>query len=183
MADTGHTLEMTVDSVAAFVSNDVGRVSAFPELIEIVHSSLVGVMSLKEEVSEVQVAGPAVPITKSVTNDNLVCLEHGKRFKSLKRHLQTAFGLIIDLDRAEWGLPCDYPMVSHGYAAIRSELAKGNGLGNSRRKTAVALQKAAAHALATDAQVAEPLAKRRGRPAKKAVCRPSDRRLGDGHIA
>lgn len=72
---------------------------------------------------------PAVPIKKSVTPDFIICLEDGKKFKSLKRHIMTHFKLTPDEYRAKWGLPADYPMVAPNYAAIRSKLAKDNGLG------------------------------------------------------
>jgi predicted transcriptional regulator len=77
---------------------------------------------------------PAVPIKKSVTEDHLVCLEDGHKFKSLKRHLRTDHGLSPETYRAKWQLPQDYPMVAPAYAKARSELAKKSGLGQQRRK-------------------------------------------------
>ena len=77
---------------------------------------------------------PAVPIRRSVADDHVVCLEDGKTFKSLKRHLQTVHGLTPDQYRERWGLNRDYPMVAPAYAKARSALAKGMGLGASRRR-------------------------------------------------
>uniref|UniRef100_UPI001954612F MucR family transcriptional regulator n=1 Tax=Klebsiella aerogenes TaxID=548 RepID=UPI001954612F len=85
---------------------------------------------------------PAVSVKKSVTADFIICLEDGKKFKSLKRHLRTAYGLSPDQYRAKWGLPSDYPMVAPNYAAARSALAKSSGLGQQRRKVASAPVKA-----------------------------------------
>jgi predicted transcriptional regulator len=75
-----------------------------------------------------------VPIKKSITNEYIICLEDGKRFKSLKRHLRTRYDLSPEDYRAKWGLPADYPMVAPSYAAARSNLAKQMGLGQSRRR-------------------------------------------------
>ena len=76
-----------------------------------------------------------MPIKRSVQPDYIICLEDGKRFKSLKRHLRTVYDLTPDQYRAKWGLPADYPMVAPNYAAVRSEMAKSMGLG-ARRRTA-----------------------------------------------
>ncbi|MER9197161.1 MucR family transcriptional regulator [Mesorhizobium australicum] len=75
---------------------------------------------------------PAIPIRKSVTPDYIICLDDGKKFKSLKRHLSTDYGLTPDEYRAKWGLPADYPMVAPNYAAARSALVKTMGLGRKR---------------------------------------------------
>lgn len=72
---------------------------------------------------------PAVPVRKSITEDFIICLEDGKKFKSLKRHLRTHYNLTPEDYRARWGLPADYPMVAPSYSATRSKLAKDNGLG------------------------------------------------------
>jgi predicted transcriptional regulator len=76
---------------------------------------------------------PAVPIRKSVGQDFIICLEDGKRFKSLKRHLRTHYNLTPEEYRQKWGLPADYPMVAPSYAAVRSKLAKDTGLGRKDR--------------------------------------------------
>ena len=86
---------------------------------------------------------PAVPIKKSVTPDYIVCLEDGKKFKSLKRHLRTHFNLSPEEYRAKWGLPSDYPMVAPSYSATRSSLALSNGLGRKPVEPAPAPQKKA----------------------------------------
>lgn len=75
---------------------------------------------------------PAVPIRKSVSNDYIICLEDGKKFKSLKRHLRTHYNLSPEEYREKWGLPADYPMVAPSYSATRSKLAKDNGLGTKK---------------------------------------------------
>jgi predicted transcriptional regulator len=79
---------------------------------------------------------PAVPVKKSITPDFIICLEDGKKFKSLKRHLRTKYDMTPDQYRAKWGLASDYPMVAPNYASARSELAKAMGLGAQRRKPA-----------------------------------------------
>ena len=78
---------------------------------------------------------PAIPVKKSVTNDFIICLEDGKKFKSLKRHLRTQYNMSPEEYREKWGLPPDYPMVAPAYAKARSALAKQMGLGQQRRRT------------------------------------------------
>ena len=132
-------MELTVEIVTSFVSNNSlprGEVAA---LIEIVHRA---VKNLQEgaEVAPVviDVPTPAVSIRKSVTPDYLICLEDGKRFKSLRRHL-AILGMTPEQYRAKWNLPSTYPMVAPNYAAQRSVLAKAAGLGQMREKPDVAL--------------------------------------------
>jgi len=96
---------------------------------------------------------PAVSVRKSLQLDYLICLEDGKRFKSLKRHLQSKYNLTPAAYREKWGLPSDYPMVAPSYAAARSALAKGMGLGTGNRKGA-------------SVPLAKAKSKTRGRPAK-----------------
>lgn len=105
-------------------------------LIGEVHAKLVSVLNGgPEESAQGAVAlVPAVAIKKSIQPDFLVCLEDGKQFKSLKRHLRTRYDLTPDQYRARWSLPSDYPMVAPNYAAARSDLAKAMGLGQQRRK-------------------------------------------------
>lgn len=127
-------VDLTADIVSAYVSNNPVASSDLPALISSVHSAL---SSTVQNASEpvVEELKPAVPIKKSVTDDHIICLEDGKKFKSLKRHLRTHFDLTPEEYRAKWGLPVDYPMVAPGYAAARSELAKKMGLGqNGARK-------------------------------------------------
>ncbi len=121
-------IDLTADVVSAYVSNNPVPVAELPSLISNVHSALQQQTAAPaQEASESQ--KPAVPIKKSVTPDYIVCLEDGKQFKSLKRHLSTHHGLSPDEYRAKWGLPADYPMVAPNYAAARSALAKSMGLG------------------------------------------------------
>ncbi|MER9651636.1 MucR family transcriptional regulator [Mesorhizobium sp. M0199] len=121
-------IELTADVVSAYVSNNPIPVGDLPALIGQVHAALKGTaegVSAKEPVA----LTPAVPIRKSVTPDYIISLEDGKKFKSLKRHLSTHYGLTPDGYRAKWGLSADYPMVAPNYAAARSSLAKTMGLG------------------------------------------------------
>jgi predicted transcriptional regulator len=123
--------------VAAYVENNEVSAQDLPSLIGIVHAALRQQMLPKEESAPQLV--PAVSVKKSVTPDYIVCLEDGKKFKSLKRHLRSAYGMTPDEYRAKWRLPADYPMVAPAYAATRSELAKAMGLGVKRKgKAAVA---------------------------------------------
>ena len=79
-------------------------------------------------------AKPAVSVKRSINPDFLVCLEDGKKFKSLKRHLRTQYNMTPEQYREKWGLPADYPMVAPNYAVARSQLAKQMGLGQQRRR-------------------------------------------------
>ena len=133
-AESADLIEMTAEVVAAYVSKNHVRVAELPGLISTVHASLAGMGTAPVAEPETANLVPAVSIKKSVTDDYMVCLEDGRRFKSLKRHLQTAYGLSPEQYRAKWNLPRDYPMVAPGYARQRSELAKSIGLGSSRRK-------------------------------------------------
>ncbi|MCK7615013.1 MucR family transcriptional regulator [Roseibium sediminicola] len=127
-------VDLTADIVSAYVSNNTVASSDLPALISSVHSAL---SSTAQNASEpaIEELKPAVPIKKSVTDQHIICLEDGKKFKSLKRHLRTHFGMTPEEYRTKWNLPADYPMVAPGYAAARSELAKKMGLGqNGARK-------------------------------------------------
>jgi predicted transcriptional regulator len=111
------------------VKNNPVPVSALPDLIASVAASLNGLVNGAPPAEVVEPQKPAVPIKKSVTPDYIISLENGKRFKSLKRHLMTSYGMTPDGYRAKWNLPSDYPMVAPNYAATRSALAKTIGLG------------------------------------------------------
>jgi predicted transcriptional regulator len=105
-----------------------------PALISEVHSALSRVIGGVAPVLPVEAPKPAIPVKKSITADFLVCLEDGKKFKSLKRHLRTQYNMSPEQYREKWGLPPDYPMVAPNYAEARSQLAKKMGLGQQRRK-------------------------------------------------
>ena len=131
--DSGLT-KMTVEIVAAFVRGNVMPAGDVPGLIASVYDSLKNLQSGAVPAAPVvKELVPAVPAKKSVFADYIVCLEDGKRFKSLKRHLRSSYNMTPDDYRAKWGLPSDYPMVAPNYAAARSELAKKIGLGRGRR--------------------------------------------------
>src|SRR5215213_1071452 len=132
---TSNYLGLAADIVSAFVSNNSVPVAELPALIGSVHTALNQVANGSTQQPAEEPKAPAVPIKKSVQPDYLVCLEDGKRFKSLKRHLRTVYNLTPEQYRAKWGLPASYPMVAPNYAAARSELAKQMGLGARRRKT------------------------------------------------
>jgi predicted transcriptional regulator len=126
------TIELTADLVAAYVSNNSVSASDLPGLIASVHSALNNIHT--PAAVEVLPLTPAVSVKKSITDDYLICLEDGKRFKSLKRHLKASYGMSPDEYRTKWGLPSDYPMVAPNYSASRSSLAKSLGLGQQRKK-------------------------------------------------
>jgi predicted transcriptional regulator len=141
---SGHTddatrlMDKAAEVVAAFVANNRLPVSELPGLIARVHAALVGLTGVGSSTSTALLAaptGPAVPIKKSITDNYLVCLEDGRKFKTLRRHLKADHGLSPESYRAKWNLPPDYPMVAPGYAKARSELAKSLGLGKKRRGT------------------------------------------------
>jgi predicted transcriptional regulator len=130
---TMNYIELAADIVSAYVSNNSVPVSDLPTLINDVHTALMRVTSgLAPVVAETP--KPAVPAKRSVTNDYIICLEDGKKFKSLKRHLRTQYNMSPEEYREKWGLPADYPMVAPNYAQARSQLAKQMGLGQQRRR-------------------------------------------------
>lgn len=131
--NTDALIELTADVVSAYVSNNPVPVGELPGLIDKVHTALKG--TIGDPVAKPEVRPPAVPIKKSVTPDYIISLEDGKKFKSLKRHLATHYGLTPDEYRAKWNLPADYPMVAPNYAAARSALAKTMGLGRKPNQT------------------------------------------------
>jgi len=136
MADnTGNNnfIELTAGIVSAFVSNNSVAAGDIPALINQVHSALLRVSSGAKE-GPAEPLKPAVSVKKSVTPDYIVCLDDGKKFKSLKRHLRTQYNVTPEQYREKWGLAADYPMVAPNYAAARSKLAKDMGLGQQRRR-------------------------------------------------
>jgi len=126
-------IELAADIVSAYVSNNSVPSNELPALINEIHSALIRVGGGAVE-APAEAPKPAVPLKKSVTPDYIVCLEDGKKFKSLKRHLRTQYNMTPEQYREKWGLPVDYPMVAPNYARARSELAKEMGLGQQRRK-------------------------------------------------
>ncbi len=131
--NTGSLVDLTADIVSAYVSNNAVASADLPTLISDVYAALQRTETDAAE-PEPEPAKPAVPIKKSIHPDYIVCLEDGKKFKSLKRHLRTHYNLTPEEYREKWGLPTDYPMVAPNYAAARSELAKKMGLGQQRRR-------------------------------------------------
>ncbi len=126
VASTGAILEFASDIVSAYVSNNAIQSGELPELIRDVHATLA---KLGNGGDAAPTKKPAVSIKNSITDEFLICLEDGKKFKSLKRHLRSKYGLSPEEYREKWGLPYDYPMVAPSYARKRSALAKEMGLG------------------------------------------------------
>ncbi|KQO70118.1 MucR family transcriptional regulator [Methylobacterium sp. Leaf88] len=126
-------IELAADIVSAFVSNNSVPIADLPALIGSVHATLSKLNQVGTE-EKAEPLTPAVSIKRSITPDYVVCLEDGKKFKSLKRHLRTRYEMTPEQYRTKWNLPSDYPMVAPNYAAARSELAKNMGLGQQRRK-------------------------------------------------
>lgn len=127
-------VELAAQIVAAYVSKNAVEQADLPRLIADVHRALERAAAANHPAAApVAEARPAVTVKKSITPDYLICLEDGKKFKSLKRHLRTHFNLTPEQYREKWGLPPDYPMVAPNYATSRSKLAKNMGLGHKRK--------------------------------------------------
>jgi predicted transcriptional regulator len=136
-ADSTTYIELAADIVSAYVSNNSVPAAELANLISDVHGALVRVAEGQvETISEP--LKPAVAPKKSVMPDYIICLEDGKKFKSLKRHLRTQYNMTPEQYREKWGLAPDYPMVAPNYAEARSRLAKEMGLGQKRRRKRVA---------------------------------------------
>ncbi len=131
----GNFIELTAEIVSAYVSNNTVPAAEIPGLISQVHMALARV-SGKFGDAPAEPLKPAVSVKKSITPEFIVCLEDGKKFKSLKRHLRTQYNMTPEQYREKWGLSADYPMVAPNYAAARSQLAKQMGLGQQRRRRA-----------------------------------------------
>ncbi len=138
--EQGNLIELTADVVSAYVSNNSIQSSDIPALISEVHAALHQTLGGPAE-PKPEPQKPAVSIKKSVTPDYIICLDDGKKFKSLKRHVRTFHDQTPEEYRAKWGLPYDYPMVAPNYAKARSMLAKKIGLG---RKPAPSAKKKSA---------------------------------------
>jgi predicted transcriptional regulator len=139
MADTpneGNFIALTAQIVSAYVGNNTVAATDIPALINQVHAALARVVSGKAGEALGEPLKPAVSLKKSITPEHIVCLEDGKKFKSLKRHLRTPYNMTPEQYREKWGLSAEYPMVAPNYAAARSQLAKQMGLGQQRRRRA-----------------------------------------------
>jgi predicted transcriptional regulator len=126
-------IELTARIVSAYVSYNSVAANDLPALIDQVHTALARVSGGQSDVVA-EPLRPAIALKKSVTADHIVCLEDGKKFKSLKRHLRTQYNMTPEQYREKWNLAPDYPMVAPNYAAARSQLAKEMGLGQQRRR-------------------------------------------------
>jgi predicted transcriptional regulator len=129
----GNLIDQTADIVSAYVSNNTVPAGDIPALINQIHAALLRASSGQVDAPN-EPLKPAVAVRKSITPDYIVCLEDGKKFKSLKRHLRTQYDMTPEQYREKWALPADYPMVAPNYAAARSQLAKKMGLGQQRRR-------------------------------------------------
>jgi predicted transcriptional regulator len=144
--DNSDLLRLSADIVASYVSHNTASATSLPEIIRTVHQALT---SLGEPAAPAVIpaerAKPAVPISKSIQNDFIVCLEDGKKLKMLKRYLRAQYDLSPEEYRRKWGLPPEYPMVAPAYAVRRSEFAKQIGLGRGvrRQSGAASVDKAA----------------------------------------
>ena len=127
-------MELTAEVVAAYVSNNSVPAADLPSLIADIHAAL-GRMNTPaaEPAPVVEKQKPAVNPKRSVQDDFIICLEDGKKFKSLKRHLMTHYGLTPEQYREKWDLDATYPMVAPNYAEARSALARKIGLGRKRK--------------------------------------------------
>lgn len=148
-AEPANAVGMTAEIVAAFVAHNAVPLRELPDLIQSVHAGLKALATGVKTPEELPAPTPAVSVRQSLKPDYLICLDDGKKFKSLKRHL-AALGMTPEQYRAKWNLAADYPMVAPNYAAQRSELAKKIGLGQISKESPVAKTK-------------------RGRPAKGAA--------------
>lgn len=128
-------IEIAAEIVAAYVGNNAVPTDDLPILIDDVHRALLQV-GQGEQAPQAEAPKPAVPVRRSVTPDYIICLDDGKRFKSLKRHLRTQYDMTPSQYREKWNLPSDYPMVAPNYARARSALAREIGLGQQRRSQA-----------------------------------------------
>lgn len=125
-------MKLAVDITSAYVSYNALAAYELPKLIDTVFAALLAIEGNVAPVEDDRPPVPAVPVAKSLHRDYIICLEDGRKFKSLKRHLGAVYGLTPEAYRRRWGLPPDYPMVAPAYAAMRSAMAKSMGLGTSR---------------------------------------------------
>ncbi len=133
---------LSAEIVSAYVSKNSVPAADLPSLLNSIHAALTKTAQGQKEEPKAELV-PAVSVRKSVTPDAIICLEDGKSFKSLKRHLRTTYDMTPEQYRTKWNLPHDYPMVAPNYAKARSELAKTMGLGQQRRKKVAPVEAAA----------------------------------------
>ena len=131
--DNEELLRMTTDIVASFLTHNSVPSENVPDLIKSVHGTMKEISG--GEAKPESKPKPAVPISKSVTDDYIICLEDGKKLKMLKRYLRSQYGMSPEEYRRKWGLPADYPMVAPSYSRRRSDFAKEIGLGRGGRKS------------------------------------------------
>ncbi len=131
--DTSTFMELTASIISAYVRHNSVSSAELPVLIGQIHMALTGVSSGHGEALGNSLR-PAIPVKKSIAPDYIICLEDGKKFKSLRRHLRTHYNLTPEQYRKKWGLGSDYPMVAPTYATARSRLAKQMGLGRHRSR-------------------------------------------------
>jgi len=134
MQQKDSAIELAAQIASAFVSNNSIRSVELPRLFDEIHGALRRLSTSEPAAREADRRTPAVPIRKSVDDNFIVCLEDGRKFKSLKRHLWIAYNLTPDQYRAKWGLPADYPMVAPTYSRARADIAKESGFGRGRRR-------------------------------------------------
>lgn len=128
-ADKGTLLVLTTQIVSSHLSNAEMPTDEVPQFIETIHAKL-RELSVKDKSNLTQI--PALPVEDSITPDFIFCLEDGKKFRMLKKHLRACYDMSPEEYRAKWGLNADYPMVAPNYAIKRQELAKQSGLGKKR---------------------------------------------------
>jgi predicted transcriptional regulator len=138
LSDAATLTKIGAHIVAAYVERNTVSPADLPAIIQSTFNALSSLGAPAENAPAAESLRPAVPVRKSVTDDYIVCLEDGKRFKSMRRHLQTMHGLTPDEYRHKWGLAVDYPTTAPSYAKVRSAMAKKIGLGvkSGRGKTA-----------------------------------------------
>lgn len=133
--ESSTALALSADIVSSFVANNSVSANDLPGLIHTIYKTIAEI-GTGAPAEAAPAKAPAVPIKKSITPEYLVCLEDGRHFKSLKRHLRTSFKMSPEEYRAKWGLPTSYPMVAPAYAEARSRMAKESGLGQGGRQAA-----------------------------------------------
>mgnify|MGYP003574908568 CR=1 FL=1 len=148
-------VNLTADIVVAHVANHSIAVSDVPIMIHVVHSAL---SSLGQAAAAAETPEPAVPVRSSIKPDYIVCLEDGRKLKTLKRHLMAHYGMTPADYRAKWGLPANYPMVAPRYAEARRSIAKAVGLGRRSAAAAASIPASAGKKAPANAPATKPAA-------------------------